>query len=250
MISIVMGYRKRPDVFNKTLESYKYFYKDLKYEIVVIDDTPDDNECQTILENSGLEFKYKAINRADHKFRNPGVVYNQAVELATYPIIHITNPENIHIGPILTHALDYIKKDNYIVYGCRTLLGSPNNIEEFLVNPDSLTDFQDGSNGWYQHTDRSNRLLHFASVMYKDLFLSIGGFSSSYENGVGFEDNDFVENVLANNIPILAFNDPYVGHQRHDRTYMIEFWHEGYNRNYNEFLRRWGHEPTTHREGW
>lgn len=250
MISIVMGYRSRPEAFQKTLESYRYFYKDLEYEICLIDDTPDDNHCEEILLNSGIPYQYKKVNRADKKFRNPGLVYNMAVYMAKYPVIHITNPENIHFGPLLIHALDHIKDNNYLVYGCRSLIDIPTDVIDLINNPNSLVDYKDGNEGWYQHTKKNNRLLHFASIMYTDLFKSIGGFNGCYENGVGFEDNDFVQTVLSNKIEILAFDDPFVGHQRHDRSYMMEFWDEGYHRNAGEYLKRWGEFPPNHREGW
>lgn len=218
MISVVMAYHKRPDHLKNTIESYQHFYKNLDYELVVIEDTPSDagKECAKVLERSGLKYKHVVVDRGHKEYRNPGVLYNQGVELADGEYIHLTNPENLHCGPILTHCLDHITSDNYIVYGCRTLRLLPVSFEHALANIDGMTNW-DEAWGWYQHSVIYNRLLHFAAVISKELYIKIGGFDPRFDDGVGFEDNDFIRRIKQLNIPVLTFDEPFAAHQSHER---------------------------------
>lgn len=224
MISVVVAYHTRPHHFKNTLDSYKHFYSDLDFEVVVIEDTPRDHgkECRYVLEHSGLKFKHEVVDRSSKEYRNPGVLYNRGVEIADGNYIHLTNPENLHCGPILTHCLDYIKLDNYIVYGCRTLGIVPMSFEHTIGNIDNMTNWNEAW-GWYQHSTIYNRLLHFASIISKELYQQIGGFDPRFDNGTGYEDNDFIKRIKSNNIPVLTFDEPFAAHQAHDRGHWMNF---------------------------
>lgn len=244
MISVVMSYYKRPEHLKVTLESYNYFYKDLDFEVIVIEDSCGDSgkECKQVLSESGIQFKHEVIDRSGQKYRNPGSLWNRGVEIATGDIIHITNPENLHVGPILTHCLDYITRDNYLVYACRTLKIQPYSFEQTLINLDEMTNWGEAM-GWYQHSVIYNRLLHFASVISKDLFLSIGGFDSRFNNGVGYEDNDFIMRIKSKNINVLTFDEPFAAHQMHDRGHWKG---EGIRINYEVYKSIWGESVIEH----
>lgn len=248
-----MAYHDRHTLLKKTLDSYKLFYSDVldDIEIVLINDTPslpNGDPAIGILETSGIPYQYHVYNRSIDKWRNPGPVYNRAAEKAKYDFFHLTNPENLHLGPVLKHCQDYMTEDNYIVYGCRSLKVEPLSIEQVLENPDSLTDWQD-ANGWYQHTKIDNRLLHFGSIISKQLYNEIGGFDNQFAEGVAFEDNDFIQTIISNGTNVLAFDDPCVAHQRHDRSHIGERY-AGFEVNKQKYLTKWKAEPPVHREGW
>lgn len=252
--SIVMAYIHRPVEFSRTLDSYKKLYHKDDIEIVIVEDLSKEilhhGVCLNILKQSGLNYKHIVINRNTQKWRNPGILYNKAVELATCDNIHITNPENIHCGPILKHCVDYMTDDNYIVYACRPLKHIPDTVTNLS---ECINNFVDRSNhdGWNQHSKYNNRLLHFATVISKNLYLKIGGFDYRYENGICFEDNDFVETLLYNKIPILAFDEPFVMHQDHEKDIsFFEYYEEGFQKNRQIYLDKWKKEPPIHREGW
>lgn len=246
MISIVMAYAKRPEHLRVTLESYKHHYTGEDIEICIIEDTPapNDNDCQKLLEHCGFPYAYKAVDRSNKKYRNPGVLYNMAVDMAAGEYIHITNPENLHYGPILIHCKNHIKDDNYIVYGCRTLRCQPPTFQAALEDIDHVTNWEEAQ-GWYQHSTIYNRLLHFASIMNKDLYKMIGGFDPRYDDGIGYEDNDFIRRVKYNNIKVLTFDEPFAAHQSHDRGH----WNnntDGFSINSALYQEIWGENTIEH----
>lgn len=241
MISVVMAYHQRPEHLKITLDSYKHHYPDIEVEVIVIEDTPNDGGrlCERVLSMSGLPYKHETVDRSGKLFRNPGVLYNQAVDLASHDIIHLTNPENLHHGPILKHCLDYITDDNYIVYACRTLSCQPDTFEIALNDIDSITNWSE-ANGWYQHTLVYNRLLHFASVINKNLYTKIGGFDPRFDDGTGYEDNDFIMRIKSKNIDVLVFDEPFAGHQAHNRDHWFSTaTMSGFEHNQNIYRQIW-----------
>lgn len=218
MISVLMSYYRRPDHLRNTLESYRHHYSDMDIEVVVVEDTPDDGgkACGRVLSEGGIPYQHITVNRSDKTYRNPGVLCNKAAELAKYEVLHLTNPENMHMGPILSHCVDYIKPDNYLVYGCRSLRTLPSSFTSARACIEDMTYWEE-CDGWYQHSVIHNRLLHFATVISKDLYFSVGGFDPRFDDGVGYEDNDFIRRIKSKNIPVLTFDEPYAAHQVHER---------------------------------
>lgn len=244
MISVVMAYHDRPDHLKNTLDSYNYFYKDLDFEVIVIEDTSKDagKSCAKVLSKSGIPFKHECIDRSHKEYRNPGVLYNRAVEIADGEVIHITNPENLHLGPILSHCLDHITDDNYIVYACRTLRLLPPSFHTALSAIEDMTNW-DEANGWYQHSQIYNRLLHFASVIKKDTYIRIGGFDPRFDDGVGYEDNDFIRRVKDKCLDVITFDDPLAAHQSHDRGHWSG---KGLMKNCELYQEIWSEAPIEH----
>lgn len=249
-ISILMAYHKRPIHIKNTLESYKIHYDPQNIEVVLIEDTPNDKgtEVLSVLEQSGIPFVYRSVDRSDRQYKNPGVLYNLAAEVASNDVLHLTNPENLHVGPILNHCQDYIKNDNYIVYGCRTLSTCLDSARSTIDGIDQLTNWGEAS-GWYQHSKIYNRLLHFASVIHKDLYFKIEGFDPAYDYGVGYEDNDFIQKLFVSGTSILAFDDPYAAHQAHDRAHWMINDMKGIEINSGVYLQKWGRSPMENYPG-
>ena len=244
MISVVMAYHNRPDHLKNTLESYNHFYKDLDYELVVVEDSPPDSgkACEAVLLDNRIKFKHVMVCRNNQPYRNPGVLYNKGVELAEGEFIHLTNPENLHCGPILTHCLDHITEENYLVYACRTLRLLPVSFQHALANIDGMTNW-DEAWGWYQHSVIYNRLLHFAAVISKKLYTEIGGFDPRFDNGIGFEDNDFIRRIKQLEVPVLTFDEPFAAHQSHDRGHLAG---NGYSINQQLYQEIWGESTIEH----
>lgn len=244
-ISILMAYHKRPIHLKNTLESYKIHYDSNNIEVILIEDTPDDNgiEVLSVLENSKIPYIYRAVDRSDREYRNPGVLYNLAAEIASYDILHLTNPENLHVGPILNHCINYIKNDNYIVYGCRTLSTCLDSAVATINSIEQITNWGE-ARGWYQHSKIYNRLLHFASIIHKDVYSKIEGFDPIFDYGVGYEDNDFIQKIFTTGIPILIFDEPYAAHQAHDRGHWMKNQMEGIRINSGMYLQKWGASPV------
>lgn len=184
-----------------------------------------------------------------HKYRNPGVLYNSAAAKAQGDILFLTNPENLHIGPVLEVARRECREGNYVVFGCRPMNRVPDSFAEVLKDQDSFVDTS-FRNGWYQHSKHRNACLHFASAIHRQDWARIGGFDAEYDKGHAWEDNDLVMKILAAGIKIQVIDDPYVMHQPHDRPERTEELAKLEARNAYLYQRKWSdlarpmeHEP-------
>lgn len=249
-----MAYHDRPDHLRNTLQSCAYYYTGPSVEpfvqpaleIVIVDDSSPDKASLPALcaEFKRFDFKLEYLDRRDKRPRGPGVVYNRAAELADGDLFLIQNPENMHCGPILKHAQANGGDGKYLVYGCRTLHSKPHSFLDGLQNLDNLTHW-DVARGWYQHSVHYNRLLHFCSCISANDYRSLGGFDPIYDDGVDFEDNDFIERILQSHIKVEAIDDPFCAHQNHGRAHLslpIEY----HNRNREIFKARFGRGPQEH----
>lgn len=219
-ISVIFSHYDRCNLLRRTLDSYRYHYASniSNIEIVCVDDTPLNEECFTILDSSGFRYKYKSVDRSSNTYRNPGVLYNLGVDMASHDVIHLTNPENIHVGPVFKHAnKTLLNHYDYIVYGCRNIHRTEDPINTVIENIENYMNYSE-ANGWYQHSRINNRLLHFGSVTTKWAFAKIGGFHPIYDGGIGYEDNDFAERIYSDpSIMVSIIDEPSLAHQFHSR---------------------------------
>jgi glycosyltransferase involved in cell wall biosynthesis len=245
-ISVIMGYFERPLHLKNTLDSYDHFYSgaDLEFEVVIVDDSSrDPSELQDLVTRYDFPIRTEYLDRRSMTVRNPGPVMNRAAELARAPVLALTNPENLHCGPVLTDSLERVAENTYVVYACRTLKVRPDSFEEALLDIDAVTNWSEAK-GWYQHGRLNNRLLHFMSLIRKDDFLGMGGFDSVYDGGVGYEDNDLAEQIFHRGFRIVTVDQPFVAHQDHSRGHVSA---EGIARNQQIFIRRWRHRERVFR---
>lgn len=239
--SIIMAYNDRPQQLENTLNSISHWYSDIlnDIELVIIDDSSKEFlRAEGVLADYPGPVKHKYVDRTDQQYRNPGPLYNQAVEMASSDFLFLTNPENMHCGPVIKAGLLEYQEGNYYVFGCRTLRMVPTSWRRVIEQPDAFTNWKE-ARGWYQHSSIYNRLLHFASFCDKATYYRVGGFDEEYDNGVGFEDNDFVEKLIEFAVPITVIDEPFVAHQPHSRP---EISH-GYARNAKMFKEKWGYNP-------
>ena len=241
-ISILMAYAPRRRQLKNTLQSYAHWYSDIKdeVELVVVNDTPEEpGELEMVLEKfCPFDYKIHTVDRSRQEFRNPGVLYNLAAAMAGAKLLHITNPENMHMGPILKDALEKHSGDSmYSVYGCKTLWDMPPDFLEILGSEKKYVDIF-CFNGWYQHSKYNHRLLNFATVISAKGFYAMGGFDSRFQNGIGLDDNDFIEEVIKNEFELRVVDDIYAAHQPHSRGHWMS--NDGVENNERQYLNKWG----------
>lgn len=242
-VSIVYAYFQRPAQFDFTLKSIAHHYIEYSNEIEIIcidDSSVGPLRAENVLKESGLNYKYEFVDRSDRKLRNPGPLYNMAVDMAESDFIMLTNPENFHCGPVVTEALEYKEDNRYIIFGCRPLRHVPTSFNMALKDADKMV-IEEIMEGWYQHSVHYNRLLHFASFITKEDYKRIGGFDEDYDRDdiLGYEDNDFVERVLSHGMDIVTIDNPYVAHQPHARSMNGKAVLGGKNL----FRKKWGMNP-------
>ena len=153
-------------------------------------------------------------------------------------IIHLTNPENCHMEPIIIDAIDRFTPDQYLVYACINLKDLPNSYEDLSEN---LSGMINEDLPWYQHSAFNNRLLHFCTFISKYKFDEIGGFDNIYSDGSGYDDNDLIQSVVSSGLKVVNVDELYCAHQPHSRNWD----HESTIKNFQLICDKWGFPPVS-----
>ena len=236
--SVLIPYYKRYEHFKVTLISFLTLYGDRNdVEIIVIEDYKnyiDDNEHNKLLSLLS-EFNQLNIIHLINNINtyNPCLAFNLGVNKSNGKYIILTNPECYHEMNILS-GLDSMDLDtNYIVCACKnTREWSFDIIDDRMCVNYSIAE-------WYQHSTINNRKLHFCSIISKDNYIKIGGFDENYSKGIAYEDDDFRDTVIHNNIPIVCVDDLVCVHLNHDSISTISTAHTLVNLNRDYYINKW-----------
>jgi glycosyltransferase involved in cell wall biosynthesis len=232
-ISVLIGYYERPSQFKLTLDSYVHWYEGRDYEFVVINDGSRIPITRMIeAYSSKLNIVYREVFRDKHF--NPGEVYNLAASIATSDVLFLTNPENIHLGDVFGEVEKHSAPMRYLCFSCASF----HSIDSFKNMLDCPDRFIEGVTPYYQHSEHSNRILHFASSIMKKDWESVGGFSSIYDDGCAYEDNDLVEELIARGFEFYIFDNVGVAHLPHIRFTREEL----IIKNQKIFEKKWGYK--------
>jgi GT2 family glycosyltransferase len=219
-ISIVMAYYNRRKQLLKTLDSIRHFDDP---EIIIVDDA----STERIDDIEGINLI--RIEPKDKWWINGGSIqYNIGFSHATGDIIIIQNPECIHCGDILSYT-NKLKRNSYFSFAAYSLdyhldyVGFPlRSLREKIFNEPQRC--QVVHHGWYNHSIYRPEALHFCTAIHRKDLERIGGFDERYANGVGFDDNDLVRRINKAGIKISIIDDPFVIHQKHERTDYGSIW--------------------------
>jgi len=241
VVSVVMGYHNRASLLRRTLESYEHHYSDIRdqIELVIVDDgSANRDELPALLQEFKFKFKTYRLDRPGAGSRNPCIAYNKAADMASGDLINLTNPENIHLGPIIKDAIGLAKEGTYLVYACLSLNRSPKKYSDL---PRNLSRYVDGNviDCWYQHSVYNNRLLHFCTFIERGEFEKIGRFDERFAGGSGYDDNDLAQTIVSRGIKINYRDEIYCAHQPHERNWD----QESTFKNLGVICEKWGFFP-------
>lgn len=231
--SIVVPYYDRAGQFVHFLKSLRYWnFSMMEYEVIVVVDSKtsvgDRERLEWILKDHCDDIRIGLFTYDNTGSLNPCRLFNYGVTKARGEYIVITNPETAFLTPIFKQ-LD----------------------EGFAANPDSyqMISCLDGTmyknpkvylaQAWLQHSVYNNRMLHFCSSIKKSIFQQIGQFDEAYAKFPGVDDDDFIETIIANQIPVVLRDDIVVLHQPHEITFQVDL--EACKPNKEYFVRKWGY---------
>lgn len=205
--AILLPYYQRKEQLDCTLRGLYESYGDCNIYIAVDDE---DSILPFRLSKHHKIRSFPTYRNMDSRFRNPAVLFNLLASIAQEDYLVLSNPEVYHLKPVLLHAAQEAQVGRYLVYGCKNLTGSclPGFTELGIWDKDFP---------WYQHSVHRPAMLHFCSVISREDYWNIGGFDPGYDAGFAWEDNDFVQRVKHGGLEIVQVDDPYVGHQWHER---------------------------------
>lgn len=180
-----MPYWQRQAWLDASLGRYKFLYPDENIEIIVVDDG---SPTPAIIQEGRTPFPWPVklirLPEKDHAL-NPCVPINEGVKVAEGQFIILTNPEVMHSLPIIRSmlaGLQILGKTGYIAAAC----------------------WSTEKNKWFCHSSTvgdpgqgrapmpPGSGFHFCSMITKQFFDKVEGFSEEYREGQAFEDNDFL----------------------------------------------------------
>ena len=218
--SFLIPYCNRAIHFSLCSVAYTHHYHNRQdYEIIIIedrknfDDPQNHSDLLNIIQDSKLPIKHII---SEYNYFNPAYSFNLGAQHAQGEYFIITNPEIFHRVNIL-NGLDIEFEKNptaYIVCSCQNVHALTNSISH-------ITEMIVAESCWYQHSQHSNRLLHFCSAISRDNYKKIDGFSEEYNEGIAYEDDDFRHKILSEKtIEIVVQDDLCTFHLDHDRSYL------------------------------
>jgi len=248
MISFVIAYYNRKELFINTLNSFLFHgYNRKEIEVIVVDDASNDqNRLEDVISDpiySGLRIRLFRNEPNDKWYMNPSVPYNQAVKHAKGDILVIQNPECFHVDGLIDHIEMSLRNRHYMSFSCYSLDKSmSSDIVCSLSNKELKTYIQDsslvsfeGNEGWYNHSRFRPVGYHFAAAMRKSVYMSIGGFNETLAKGIGYDDDAFMYALAKNEIDIEIVDQLSVVHQWH-YTEMMDVDMKHYYQTYNRIL--------------
>ncbi len=238
-VSIVMAYYNRREqlLFTlKTIENSKY----KNIEIIIVDDgSNNEYKLDDVVNKYHFDIKLIRIEPENKKWVNPCIPYNIGIKNATGDIIVLQNPEVCHVGDCIKFIVDNIDDGQYISFNCYGLPNPSHNemIKKIYNGADDITDIYNNINnrankaggnaffnknvgGWLNHHKYHFVAYHYLAAMTRNTMNYIGGgFCELYKNGVCYDDNDFIKQLIYKKIKFLTTifsNDkPFCIHQYH-----------------------------------
>jgi glycosyltransferase involved in cell wall biosynthesis len=195
MTSLILTSYKRPELLNFTLQSIVSSYNKNPFEVIVVNDGVNDR-TEKVCKDFENQLKIKYIftgqrNSLNEIRRPPSIAINTAVKESIGEFIIISCAEVFHLNnciDLLSEPLTdknitiplFVKDDDKTVL---SNLLNQNNIDEKI----------------YSNLTNLNSKLPFLMGITRTQFDRIKGYDEKYSDGIGFDDNDFVDRLLKDN---------------------------------------------------
>jgi len=167
------------------------------------------------------------IERRQTPGSNPAIPINIGIKEASGEIVVITNPECMPVTSIL-ESVSGLEWHNYWVSPCYSVskeyqkqINAMDNTNPYFPHyVDSLIPYNskslacEGDDAWYEHPLIIPRMYYFFAAIHRLEILSIGGIDEDFDEGVGFEDDEFIHRIRLNNFECTHLKD-LVLHQNH-----------------------------------
>ena len=239
-VSIVMAFYNRQELLDKTLESLeRSTVKD--YELIIVDDA-------SAIPLVCSKAKIIRVEKKDKWYNCSAIAWNRGMREATGDLIILQSPECYHVGDILSYAVNNIKPNLYLSFGCYSINKAETEELHRGKLPVIVNALVDGHTGWYNHTKYRPCAYHFCSAILRNDLDIIGGFDERYAYGVAFDDDEFIRVIRYIGMDVKIIDSPYVIHQFHTHFEFEAYsaWKEPHA--LNQLIYNQGYNPNIHRD--
>jgi GT2 family glycosyltransferase len=227
MISLVLPYYDRQEATDDAMKFMATHYADIALEVILVDDGSPEPYVPPVMPFPlvivRLQKKYVPLN--------PCTPINEGAKYARGEYIAISNPEILHLDPVLEQMRNQIAADGpktYVLAACWC--------------PEQRR--------WHCHTSQQRRNdsdvgaylptganYHFMAMMHRSLWEETGGFDEDYRDGAGYDDPDFVRRLHKAGANFVIRDDLVVLHPR--KGARADWTAEMNQRNRQVFLSKW-----------
>jgi len=222
-VSIILPYYNRKNLLLNTLKSFNKFYENKNVEVVIIDDG---SNSENRLEDSlNFNLNIKLIRLENKNGINPCYPYNVGVRNSSGDIIILSSPETFHTKDMFDISNNFKKLTNetYLLFSvfCLTDITKLENIEDQIpkfhknlgINGYS---YNNNIGSWYCHSKYRPNGLNFLSAITRENYYKLSGFDERFRFGTGFDDTEFRDRLIDNNIKFIYLDDAIAIHVNHE----------------------------------
>lgn len=198
-ISIVMTSSNRSKQTYFTLDSFlQNNFKNI--QVILVDDSSIDPIDFEKLKEYPFTIDFISIKKECKYWLNPCINYNIGFKYVQGGKVIIQNAEVCHVGSVIDFV-NTIKDDTYYIFDVIASKDYESNEKIYKDDVKTTNIYNKDYFGiWYQNSISSNRQLHFLTAMNRIVFNKIDGFSYDYAFGCGYDDDDLLLKISANNI--------------------------------------------------
>lgn len=233
-ISVVMANYNRRKLLVNTLKTIEYYNKNRDIEVIVVDDNS--KKSESVLDVPDL-FKIPVviipITAEDKNWLWDGIVFNIGFSFITGDIVIIQNPENIHVGDIIGHALKNLRDGIFLSYALYSMDQHDtdslikNCISKGLYSGEAIKkhvgsfkaskeEIYDGDTCWYNHSVYRPAGCHLISAITRKDLEDMHGFDERYSMMFAYSDVEFRGRLKKKKMVTKIIDNPFAIHQRHD----------------------------------
>ncbi len=175
-------------------------------EVIVLNDGPHDDTIDICREHlDKLNIKY--IHTGGHsEWRCPGFAFNIGAKHASGRVLFLSCAEMYHLNDDISKMVDLVESDERAIVITRGF-DDDRRILNALENGSALPDFQS--------CPALNVQLPFFMAIATKSYIEIGGYDEDF-TGIGYDDNDFVDRLLAGGFSYKKTDDTVI-HLYHSR---------------------------------
>lgn len=220
-ISLILPYWDRQAAADRALQSLVLHYARLPLEVVVVDDG---NLVPFVEPISSLNIRVVRLPAKRHPTPQSRA-WNAGVREASADLIALSCVEVIHKRPVLepmAAQLAALGPDGYVLAAAWCPERKNWDVRSDIAPWDRLPKGVGGC---------------FLGMLHRSLFERVGGFDEDYQDGAGYEDQDFIMRLVTAGAVIVVRDDLVVIHPKTGAT--IKWPAEGFARNLERFKRKW-----------